>query len=128
MSEKKKRLVQINSRELATILAALREWHTLLGESWGEDVKKEYEEHFVGTTPLSLDEIDALCQRINFPDEDIAEMIETLDNVAASLDTTLAWFGGKMTQADLDSRGLHIKRARRYVRKFREPRKAKKAP
>jgi hypothetical protein len=46
-------------RELATVLAALRMWQA------GSHEPAELSEHFDECEPLSPDEIDALCERLN---------------------------------------------------------------
>jgi len=52
----------MNKREIATVLAALRYW---------QDEYRDYPEitdtpHFDECTPLEDDEIDALCEKLNF--------------------------------------------------------------
>jgi len=56
----------LTSRELATVLAALRHWQQRLQ---GEGVAfADGFPHFTDDSPLSVDEIDALCDRLNEPD------------------------------------------------------------
>ena len=53
----------LTSRELATVLAALRNWQQQLsreGLAFADGFP-----HFSDETPLSVDEIDALCDRLN---------------------------------------------------------------
>ncbi|MCX7406601.1 MAG: hypothetical protein NTZ32_00790 [Planctomycetales bacterium] len=53
----------LTSRELATTLAALRHWQQQLqriGVAFADGLP-----HFSDETPLSVDEIDALCDRLN---------------------------------------------------------------
>lgn len=52
----------LSSRELATVLAALRYWQRDV-ESADEAI--DGGEHFAETTPLSATEIDDLCERLN---------------------------------------------------------------
>jgi hypothetical protein len=52
---------KFTERELATILAALREWQNYLVR-YGLPRR----EHFEGCKPLTCEEIDELCERINF--------------------------------------------------------------
>ena len=52
--------VQLTERELATVLAALRYWQQDLAENEGP-----ISEHFAEVTPLSVEEIDDLCERLN---------------------------------------------------------------
>jgi hypothetical protein len=54
----------LTSRELATVLAALRYWQRDL-ESADEII--DGGEHFSDQLPLSAAEIDALCERLNCP-------------------------------------------------------------
>lgn len=54
-----------SSRELATVLAALRHWQATVGE--GKSAAMKYPDHFrmSGQKPLTLNQIDGLCERIN---------------------------------------------------------------
>lgn len=54
---------QLTKRELATVLAALRHWQTALPESAGayEDIATDGGRF----EPLSVDEVDGLCMRLN---------------------------------------------------------------
>jgi hypothetical protein len=54
--------MQLSDRELATVLAALRYWQD---EMRPGDVPLCYPEHFEDVTPLTTDEIDSLCERLN---------------------------------------------------------------
>ena len=59
----------LTSRELATTLAALRHWQKELqreGTAFSDGFP-----HFSDETPLSVDEIDALCDRLNEPVPDL---------------------------------------------------------
>ena len=55
--------VLLSDRELATVLAALRFWQQQLDESEGEPPIRDHFENEI--TPLSVEEIDALCERLN---------------------------------------------------------------
>ncbi len=52
--------IAFTSRELATMLAALRYWQQDLANNEGP-----ISEHFADDTPLTVEEIDDLCERIN---------------------------------------------------------------
>ena len=54
----------LSSRELATVLAALRYWQQDLAENEEPPISG----HFANETPLTVEEIDDLCQRLNFGD------------------------------------------------------------
>ncbi len=54
-------LVTFDDRELATILAALRYFQQDLAANEEGPISEHFNEH----TPLSVDEIDDLCERIN---------------------------------------------------------------
>jgi len=56
-------LVQLSDREVAQVLAALRNWQT---DSLNEDLVEAFAGHFEDHPPLDDDEIDALCERLNF--------------------------------------------------------------
>lgn len=57
-------LLSITDRELATVLAALRYWQLDLTELETDGPISEL--HFdSGNTPLTTDEIDELCERLN---------------------------------------------------------------
>jgi hypothetical protein len=53
----------MSDRELATVLAALRYWQQDLAEN--EDDGPICQEHFDKVTPLTVEEIDELCERLN---------------------------------------------------------------
>ena len=53
--------VHLTERELATVLAALRYWQQDLAENDGP-----ISEHFVDQTPLTVEEIDDLCELLNY--------------------------------------------------------------
>lgn len=55
--------MQPTTREIATILAALRHWQANNASGLGLE---EFAEHFVETTPLTTTEIDNLCQKLNY--------------------------------------------------------------
>jgi hypothetical protein len=63
-------LIRVTDRELATLLAALRTWQRTVAE------EKQAQElvspsHFEdGISPLTAEEIDELCERLNFSDEE----------------------------------------------------------
>ena len=58
----------LTPRELATVLAALRHWQQQLARE-GLPFADGFP-HFSDETPLSVDEIDALCERLNQSDLD----------------------------------------------------------
>ena len=57
--------VNLSERDVATVLAALRAWQFDLPE---DDTPIAMDHFGDGITPLTADEIDDLCQRINFGD------------------------------------------------------------
>jgi hypothetical protein len=54
--------VELTDREIATILASLRNWQI---DGLNEDLGDAFCGHFEERAPLSDDEIDELCERIN---------------------------------------------------------------
>lgn len=54
--------MELSDREMATVLAALRYWE---GECGPEDTEAADMVHFDGCTPLTVAEIDELCERLN---------------------------------------------------------------
>jgi hypothetical protein len=56
-------LIEISQRELAQLLAALRNWQT---DTLNEDLADAFAGHFEDFEPMTDDEIDALCERLNF--------------------------------------------------------------
>jgi predicted transcriptional regulator len=58
--------VELSQREVAQLLAALRNWQT---DSLNEDLADAFAGHFEDHEPLGDDEIDALCERLNFAGE-----------------------------------------------------------
>ncbi len=57
-------LVRLSNRELATVLAALRYWQSDLAENDDAPISPAHFDNKI--TPLSVDEIDSLCERLNF--------------------------------------------------------------
>lgn len=55
-------IVRLTNRELATVLAALRYRQQALAANGDEGARSE---HFDDVTPLSVEEIDHLCERLN---------------------------------------------------------------
>jgi hypothetical protein len=55
--------IQTNDREIATILAALRYWQQDLEENGPGDIIDP--DHFAEYKPLTPNQIDRLCERIN---------------------------------------------------------------
>lgn len=53
--------MKLTDRELATVLAALRYWQQDLAENPDGPISEHFESH----SPLTSDEIDALCERLN---------------------------------------------------------------
>ena len=62
--------VELDERELAQVLAALRNWQT---DSLNEDLPEAFAGHFKDHEPLTDDEIDALCERLNFADGQVVQ-------------------------------------------------------
>jgi hypothetical protein len=58
--------IELSERERAHVLAALRNWQI---DSLNEDLAEAFAGHFEGHEPLSDDEIEALCERLNFAGE-----------------------------------------------------------
>jgi predicted transcriptional regulator len=57
--------VELSDREIAIILASLRNWQI---DALNEDLAEAFAGHFEDHEPLTDDEIDELCERINFGD------------------------------------------------------------
>lgn len=55
--------VELSARELALIMAALRNWQI---DTLNEDLVEAYAGHFEDHEPLTDDEIEQLCERLNF--------------------------------------------------------------
>ena len=55
--------VELTDREIALVLAALRNWQN---DAEDFDMVEVFSGHFEDYEPLSDEEIDDLCQRINF--------------------------------------------------------------
>jgi len=62
--------VELSDREIAQLLAALRNWQT---DSLNEDLVEAFAGHFEQHEPLSDDEIDQLCERLNFAGEQVVK-------------------------------------------------------
>ena len=55
--------VELSDRDIAQVLAALRNWQI---DALNEDMAEEFAGHFEGHSPMTDEEIDDLCERINF--------------------------------------------------------------
>ena len=55
--------IELSEREVAQLLAALRNWQT---DGLNEDLADAFAGHFEDHAPLDDDEIDGLCERLNF--------------------------------------------------------------
>ena len=62
--------VELSPREVAQLLAALRNWQT---DSLNEDLAEAFAGHFEDHEPLTDDEIDALCGRLNFAGDQVVK-------------------------------------------------------
>ena len=62
--------IELNEREIAQVLAALRNWQT---DSLNEDLAEAFAGHFEEHEALTDDEIDALCDRLNFADGQVVK-------------------------------------------------------
>jgi hypothetical protein len=62
--------VDLNEREAAHLMAALRNWQT---DSLNEDLEDAFAGHFEDHAALSDDEIDALCERLNFAEGQVVK-------------------------------------------------------
>lgn len=56
----------MTKRELATMLAALRNWQEIISPEGGNNPRALSPEHFVDVEPLDADEIDQLCEQLCF--------------------------------------------------------------
>jgi hypothetical protein len=63
-------LIELSEREIAHLLAALRNWQT---DSLNEDLAEAFAGHFEDHEQLGDDEIDALCERLNFAAEPVVK-------------------------------------------------------
>ena len=57
--------MELSEREIAQLLAALRNWQT---DSLNEDLVEAFSGHYEDHEPLSDEQIYALCERLNFAD------------------------------------------------------------
>jgi hypothetical protein len=62
--------IELSDREVAQVLAALRNWQT---DSLNEDLVDAFSGHFEDHEPLSDEEIEALCERLNFGDAQVVK-------------------------------------------------------
>jgi hypothetical protein len=61
-------LIDLTERDVAQILAALRNWRLDAGN---EDLMEAFAGHFEDHEPLAAEEIDALCEHLNFSAEQV---------------------------------------------------------
>lgn len=57
--------MNLNERELATVLAALRYFQNALRCDGAENLRVGWMDHFGDVMPLTEDEVDSLCERLN---------------------------------------------------------------
>ncbi len=57
---------EVSDREIAHLLAALRNWQT---DALNENLTEAFAGHFEEHEPLTDEEIDSLCERLNFAGE-----------------------------------------------------------
>ena len=62
--------IELSDREIAQLLAALRNWQT---DSLNEDLVEAFAGHFEDHAALSDEEIDDLCERLNFGDVQVVK-------------------------------------------------------
>ena len=62
--------IELSDRDIAQLLAALRNWQT---DSLNEDLEDAFQGHFEDHPPLTDDEIDELCERLNFGGEQVVK-------------------------------------------------------
>ena len=62
--------IELTEREVAQLLAALRNWQV---DALNEDMVEEFAGHFKDHVPLDDDEIDGLCERLNFADGQVVK-------------------------------------------------------
>jgi hypothetical protein len=58
-------MTQLSDRELATLLAALRYWQQNLAREEPQSNEGPISPHFAEHSPLTVEEIDALCEQLN---------------------------------------------------------------
>jgi hypothetical protein len=63
-------LVELSPRDVAQLLAALRNWQV---DALNEDLGESFAGHFEDHAPLEDDEIDDLCERLNFAGEQVVK-------------------------------------------------------
>jgi hypothetical protein len=62
--------VELSEREAATLMAALRNWQV---DALNEDLEEAFAGHFEGLGMLDDDEIDSLCERLNFAEGQVVK-------------------------------------------------------
>ena len=62
--------IELSSREVAQLLAALRNWQT---DGLNEDLADAFAGHFEEHEPLNDQEIDSLCERLNMADGQVVK-------------------------------------------------------
>ena len=62
--------IELSEREVAQLLAALRNWQI---DALNEDLVDAFAGHFEAHEPLTDDEIDALCERLNFAEGQVVK-------------------------------------------------------
>jgi hypothetical protein len=62
--------VELSEREVTHLMAALRNWQI---DSLNEDMAEAFAAHFEERQMLDDDEIDVLCERLNFADGQVVK-------------------------------------------------------
>jgi hypothetical protein len=63
-------LVELSPRDIAQVLAALRNWQI---DALNEDLAESFAGHFEDHASLTDDEIDDLCERLNFAGDQVVK-------------------------------------------------------
>jgi predicted transcriptional regulator len=62
--------MESSDRDIAQLLAALRNWQT---DALNEDLAEAFSGHFEEHEPMTDDEIEDLCERLNFGGEQVVK-------------------------------------------------------
>lgn len=99
--------MRLNDRELATVLVALRHWQEYmlsLGSGAARQVRQQYD-HFTDAPPLTVAQIDRLCERINTKE---AELVCTECGEPCFLTTGHIAHHGEPDEIDHDADADHV--------------------
>jgi hypothetical protein len=92
-------------QEFCQVLAALRHWQFHQEGKSLETVRMDWDEHFEDCEPMTMQAIDALCERINFEDKSATNPEDSQKDAALDLAQQIARFSKDGEMVDPEDGG-----------------------